>query len=123
VARSKDSVPEDSGMIAVSLEGDPEQVAGALVGQSLPDFFLSDIDLSTSMGMARWLNALVSRPYMASIEADELVAFVDRNRDFLRDGRLLEALKESVEGASDEDVTAWFARSRGPDPPHSHRPS
>lgn len=108
MAHSNAPVPDDSQMVLVSLDGDPEEVAEAFIRDSLPDVFLSEIDLSTPAGMLQLLTQLPGRYYKAAVEVDELVAFVDRNRAVLGDGTLLEGIARVAEEQADEELTPWL---------------
>lgn len=67
----------------VSLNGDPERAAEELLAPSLWRVPLDQINLSTEHGKAELLNRFIAYPGKASLEKDEIIRFVERNRDSL----------------------------------------
>ena len=53
------------------IDGDPEEMAEALIKPSLPRVFFDQIDLSAQIGVAQMLAMFISRPGQASLEKDE----------------------------------------------------
>jgi len=80
--------PGNIGVEIVPLEGDPEQIAEGLIRSSLPKSFLDEIDIASSEGQGRLLACLMLRRHQASLEKDEILRFVERNRTALEGGAL-----------------------------------
>ena len=83
----------------IGLEGDPEQVAEDLIRNSLPKTQLDEIDIDSQEGLARLFACLMLRMNQASLEKDEIIRFVDRNRRPLKSGKL-ELLQKLAEAGS-----------------------
>ena len=79
---------ENLGYTTVSLDGDPEKIAEDLIRDSLPKTQLDQIDISDQAGLARLFACLLLRKNQASLEKDELLRFVARNRGPLKSGAL-----------------------------------
>jgi hypothetical protein len=76
-------MPEDrnaAGYEIIPTDGTPEQFAEALIRPHLPKVFFDQIDIGTDIGKAQFLAMLFSRPRGASIEKDEIIRFVRRNK-------------------------------------------
>jgi hypothetical protein len=100
-----------SAYVTVELSGEAEDVADALIADSLPPVFLDQVDLSENEGMALFLALLVTRRQQASIERDELVAFVERNRAYLTTTNVLEMLPTWLRQATDDDDVHEYIRN------------
>lgn len=95
--------PEKLEYEIIGLDGSPEEVAASLIRGSLPKTFIDEIDISTQEGLGRFFACLMLRRNQASLEKDEIIRFVDRNRAAL-EGGALELLEKLAEvGAKVED--------------------
>src|SRR5262249_5697121 len=72
----------------IGLDGNPEEIADDLIRGSLPKTFIDEIDISTQEGLGRFFACLMLRRNQASLEKDEIIRFVDRNRTALKGGAL-----------------------------------
>lgn len=96
----------------VSLEGTVEEVADALLAPTLPKTFIDEIVLSSEEALGRLFACLMLRKHEASLEKEEIVRFVERNRTYLDAGvldpveALIEAARE-VEGS--ETIVAFWS--------------
>lgn len=107
----QDEDNEGGAYTTIGLDGDPEQVAEALIRSSLPKTQLDEIDIRDEAGLSRLFACLLLRRHQASLEKDEILRFVDRNRAPLRSGALdlLQKLSEAgthVEGG--EGISQFF---------------
>src|SRR2546428_880157 len=93
----------------VSLEGDAEQIAEALISGSLPATFLDEIDMADDRGKARLIACLMLRQQQASLEKDEIVRFVARNRRALNSGEL-SVLDLLIEGSKQQEGGEGFSK-------------
>jgi hypothetical protein len=95
----------------VPLDQDPESVADQLIADTLPETFLDEIDVGRADGMASFVLVLVSRQHQASIERDELIGFVERNRQILHAGGFLDAIFAAVGNATTDERVVSYVRS------------
>jgi hypothetical protein len=91
--------PEGLSVTTIRLEGDPERVAEDLIRDSLPKTQLNEIDISDQAGLARLFACLMLRRNQASLEKDEILRFVQRNRKPLKSGAL-DLLKKLAEAGT-----------------------
>jgi hypothetical protein len=97
----------------VSLAGHPDEIAANLIASHLPSKFLDDFKLDSESTLAELLAHLMTRMGKASIEKDEIIRFVERNRN----GRLSQFV-ELLQAASqagktvDESTGAYFSYVR-----------
>ncbi len=84
----QDEDQEAGAYTSISLDGDPEQLAEALIRGSLPKTQLDEIDIRDQAGLARLFACLMLRRNQASLEKDEIIRFVDRNHAPLKSGAL-----------------------------------
>ena len=110
------SADGDKGKVyTVALDGDPEAVAEQLLKPHLPPRSLDEVRIQTEEDMARVIAMLFLRRGLASLEKDEIVAFVEGNRPHIE--RLLTALDAfSTAGRSVEDgeeLSEYFAYVSG----------
>ncbi|MFP5245518.1 MAG: hypothetical protein ACLGH0_02400 [Thermoanaerobaculia bacterium] len=101
-----DNSSDDPQVVYTEVTNDPESMAEQFIATELPRFFLDQIDLDNPMGLAQFLFAVVTRPGRASLEKDEILRFVDRNRKFLsgKDGeKVLRHIREAAEEAEKEE--------------------
>jgi hypothetical protein len=84
------------------MSDDPEELARNLLADSLPKTFLDEIDISSEQGLSRLLACLILRQQQASLEKDELIRFVERNRKALNSGayKLLKAMEAAGAGVA-----------------------
>jgi hypothetical protein len=80
--------------IIIPMSDDPEEMAQNMIADSLPKTFLYEIDISNEQGLSRLIACLLLRQQQASLEKDELIRFVERNRKALNSGayKLLTAM-------------------------------
>jgi hypothetical protein len=103
--------PDDLKVEIISLDAEPEQIAEDLIRDSLPKTFLDQIDISDEQGISRLMACLLLRQHQASLEKDEIIRFVERNRRALGAGgldllRLLIEAGKKVEGG--EGLAKFF---------------
>lgn len=105
---SEEILPDGTHIIQVALDGSPEEVAEALIADTLPEVFLHEVDLSGPTGWFVLSKVLFMRRYQASVEHDEIIAFVNRNRTYLEDGVLFEVVRTVADKAQDDELTSWI---------------
>lgn len=86
----------------VGLKGDPDDIAAQLLKPQLPSKMLDAISIRTDTGIAELLMHLVQRMGRASIEKDEMLRFVERNRSVL-DSSKLQILGDFAQAAAATD--------------------
>ena len=93
----------------VTIDGDPDDLADRLIESSLPAKFLDQVSIADERGCADFIAQLFLRMGKASIEKDELIRFVERNRPHFNDA-FLHLLKVATEAASntDESTGVYF---------------
>lgn len=103
-------------------DGTPEQMADDLIKSSLPKAFFSDVDLATDIGKAQLLAMFVSRPRGASIEKDEIVSFVNRNKAHMRElmEQLLPHFREAAANIDGGDGIVTFIDYFGTQARHAY---
>lgn len=96
--------------ILIPMSDDPEEMARNMIADSLPKTFLYEIDLSTDEGLSRLIACLLLRRHQASLEKDELIRFVERNRKPLktRAFHLLTAMESAGAGVAGGEDLADF---------------
>jgi hypothetical protein len=94
----------------IPADGTPEELADALIRSSLPRVFFDQIDLGTEIGLGQLLAMFVSRPGNASLEKDEIVRFVERNRSQMPEffGKLLPQFKKAAAATGEERLTKFI---------------
>lgn len=99
---------------SVALTGHPDEIAADLIRPHLPATLLDEIVLTDNESLPRLLAVLITRMGRASIEKDEMIRFVERNRahqlaeavDFLR------IATDAAGKIDDERTAAYFAYVR-----------
>lgn len=93
----------------ITIEGDPDELAHRLLEPSLPSKFLDQVSLADEKGVADFIAQLFLRMGKASIEKDELITFVERNRPHF-DGKFMKLLTAATEAAThtDESTGLYF---------------
>jgi hypothetical protein len=99
-----------AGYQTIPVEGTPEEMAEALIKPSLPRAYFDQIDLSATIGMAQMLGMFVSRPPQASLEKDEIIRFVERNRPQMPEffGKHLATFKKAAVAIGDVKLTEFI---------------
>jgi len=87
-------------VVLVSLDQSPEEMAEALIADTLPPKFLYEFDVSTRAGQEELGGAILTRHLFATLERDELIEFVKRNAVAIRAGGLnwLKDLRRKLDG-------------------------
>ncbi|MFC6063921.1 hypothetical protein [Streptomyces ochraceiscleroticus] len=95
--------------VSVELSKSPDEIANVLFGSMLPDDPLARLDLRAATGergLALFMAALVHRLPQRSLERDEIVAFVERNRATLQHEGWLEFLIDKLPAGRSNDEGA-----------------
>lgn len=94
----------------VTIEGDPDKLAQRLMDSSLPSKFLDHVSIADDEGCADFIAQLFFRMGKASIEKDELIGFVERNRPHF-DKKFMCLLTVAIEAATktDESTGVYFS--------------
>lgn len=93
----------------VTIDGDPDELSQRLIEPSLPAKYLDQISIADERGYADFLAQLFLRMGKASIEKDELVRFVARNRPHFNE-KFLHLLETANKAAlrTDKSTGAYF---------------
>lgn len=86
----------------ITIEGDPDELAQRLIAPDLPSKFLDEVSIADAKGAADFIMQLIRRVSKASIEKDELIRFVERNRPNL-DENFMQYLALATEAATRAD--------------------
>lgn len=93
----------------IMIEGDPDELAHRLIEPNLPSKFLDEVSIDDEKGIADFIAQLFLRSGKASIEKDELIRFVERNRPHIDEKfmQLLALVTEAGTG-TDESTGLYF---------------
>jgi len=95
--------------VSVELSKSPDEIASVLFGSMLPSDPLAKLDLRAAIGdrgLAMLMAALIRRLPQRSLERDEVVAFVERNRAALRREGWLDFLIDKLPAVQSDDKGA-----------------
>jgi hypothetical protein len=93
----------------IRIEGDPDTLADQLLAPSQPTKFLDQVSIVDNQGIADFVAQLFLRMGKASIEKDELIRFVERNRSHFNE-TFMQLLTDATEAAAqtDESTGVYF---------------